>query len=285
MAAPLFMGGLFNFTDPLFGLQLYIWGWIFLIILAVVSWLGWRYGSWEAYKPVWGLFYAFKGESQAAFIFNAGLISELLAEKDAKCIFEYAKIKYTGVGRFKKYIFNYATVFLPDLPLAKAILYKYGGRNLDVEIAKKMQNHEWEKFSSVTLGGTHTDLILDADRWTVRESPQHKIIEAQCDVHNDGNPSDEIHAYSKYQRYLAEGKIPVPAGITPYITVPWSRIDSSFPVNQESNEVEGAIRQFAKEMEESENNSLSKYYWMILGGGLGFAALLLIVRMVMHYFG
>jgi hypothetical protein len=282
-AAPLFMGGVFNYVDPLFGLQLYIWGWIALLVLAVVSWLAWRYGQWEPYKPVWGLFYAFKAESQAAFIFNIGLVCELLSERDAKCIFNYAKWDYRGINAIQKWVFNYATVFLPDLPKAKAILYKYGGRNLDVEIAKKMQNHEWEKHSSVTLGGIHTDMILDGDNWTVKDSPQHKIIEAQCEVHNDGNESDQIHSYSKYMRYLLERKMPCPDGVKMFITVPWSRIDSAFPCYVPNNTMSGAKRQYARELEELDNNSLSKYYFPILGGGLGFAALLLICRMAMKF--
>lgn len=280
MAAPLFMSGVFNYTDPLFGLQLYIWGWIGMLIFAILSWVAWRYGQWDKYKPVWGLFHAFKAVSQAAFIFNLGLICELLSEKDAKCIFDYSKWKYTGLSKFRSLIFNYATVFIPEMPLAKSIIYKYGGRNMDVEIAKRMQNYEWEKHSSVTLGGIHTDMILDGDNWTIRDSPQHKIIESQCESHNDANPTDQIHAYSKYMRYIIERKLPKPDGIIDFINIPWSRIDAAFPILIGNNTMEGAKRQYARELEELDNNSLSRYYFPVLGGGLGLAALLLICRML-----
>jgi len=283
MAAPLFMSGVFNYVDPLFGWQLYIWGWIFIIVLSVVSWLAWRYGKWDKYKPVWGLFYAFKAVSQAAFIFNLGLICELLSERDAKCIFDYGKWKYTGVSRLRSLIFNYTTVFIPEMPLAKAIIFKYGGRNMDVEIAKRLQNYEWEKYSSVTLGGIHTDMILDGDNWTIRDSPQHKIIESQCETHNDGNPTDQIHSYSKYMRYIIERKLPKPDGIVDFITIPWSRIDAAFPILIGNNTMEGAKRQYARELEELDNNTLGQFYFPILGGGLGMAALLLICRMVIVF--
>lgn len=278
------MGGVFNFTDPLFGWQIYIWGWIAVIVLTVVIWLGFRYGSWEKYKAVWGLFDAYKAESQFAFIFNAGLFCEMLGERQAKCIFNYGNWSYQGVGRLKSFLFNYATVFLPDLPLAKAILYKYGKRNLDVEIAKKMQNYEWEKYSSVSSGGIHGDIILDSDNWTIPESPQHKIIENQCELYNDTSKTDQIHAYSKYQRYLIERKLPCPDGVKAFVTIPWTRIDAAFPINVGNNETSGATRQYARELEESEGNPLVKYYLPILFGGMGFAALILILRFALKFF-
>ena len=282
----LYFGGAFNFTDPLLGWQLYIWGWIAIVIASIITWVAFRYGSWEKYRPVWGLYYAFKGESHAAFIFNSELISELLSEKDAKCIFDYSKWNYKGLNKIQKIFFNYATVFLPNLPFAKALLYKFGGKNLDVEIAKKMQNGEWEQYSSATLGGIHTDLILDADRWSVPDSPQHKIVETTAEQWNDANPGDQIHAHPKFMRYLAEGKIKKPDGIKDFMVVPWSRIDSSFPIALESDETEGAVRQFAKELEEEDNQTLiSKNVHFILLGGMGFAVLLLAMRFAMHFLG
>lgn len=281
----LFLGGIFNYTDPFFGFQIYLWGFLAIMVMCVVAWLAWRYGQWEPYKPVWGLFYAFKAESQAAFIFNMGLVSELISERDAKCIFDYGSWKYTGIGWFKKFIFNYATAFLPDLPLAKAILYKYGGRNLDVEIAKKLQNYEWEKYSSVTIGGIHTDMILDADNWSVRESPQHKIIESFCEVHNEANPEDQIHSYSKFMRMILERKIAPPDGIKVFVNVPWSRIDAAFPIEKGNIEEAGAVRQFAKELEEADNNSLSKYYLPVLVCGVGIIFMILGFRIIGMLFG
>lgn len=274
----LWMGGILNYTDPLFGWQMYIWSWVFLIVLAGIAWLAWRYGQWEPYKPLWGLFYAFKGRSSAAFIFNMGLICELLSERHAKCIFDYSKWKYEGLNKFQALIFNYATVFIPELDLAHALLYKFGGVNMDVDIAKRMQNYEWESASSVTTGGIHVDMILDADDWSVQDSPQHKAIAAQCETLNEANPADQIHSYSKYQRLLIENKIQPAPGIKPFVTIPWTRIDSAFPIRVGNNTMSGARRQAAIEMEEEDATQFSKYYLPILFGCFGFAIVLLLIR-------
>ena len=207
---PLFMSGIFNYGDPIFNQPLYIYVWIMLVVLAVMCWVVWRYAKWDAFKPFHGLFYAYKASSQAAFIFNKGLISELLSERDAKCIFEYSKWSYElpntkipVIGNKLQHIFfNYATAFLDNLDYTHALLYKFGGKNMDVEIAKKLQGYEWESESSVTTGGIHCDLILDADNWSVKGSPQHAIVESTAFQHNDANPDDQIHAYPKFQKML-----------------------------------------------------------------------------------
>lgn len=287
------MGGLFNITDPLFGWQLYIWGWIGFIFLSIICWVVWRYAKWEPFKPLWGLYYAYKGESHAAFIFNRGLICELLSEKDAKCIFDYSKWEYEDeswinklpiIGRIKKIFFNYAKVFLPELDFAHSVLYKFGGRNMDVEIAKKLQNYEWESASSVNAGGIHVDMILDADNWSVKKSPQHKAIIKHCETLNEANQTDQIHSYSKYQRLLIENKISPADGITPFVTIPWIRIDSTFPIKVGDNTTLGATRQAAIEMENEDATQLSRYYLPILVGSFGFAALILLVRIVPFIF-
>ena len=280
----LYLGGIFNYTDPLFGFQLYIWSWLALIFLSVIAWLAWRYGQWEPFKPLWGLYHAFKASSNAAFIFNMALICELWSERQAKCIFDYSKWTYEGIAAWQKPFFNYATAFLPDLDFAHALLYKYGGRNMDVEIARKMQNNEWEEASSVNAGGIHTDMILDADSWSVRASPQHKIVEKFCETHNQANESDQIHSYPKFQRLLSERVITAPEGIKPFVTIPWVRIDSTFPIDVGDNTTLGAVRQAAIEMENEDATSLSKYYFPILGGGFGFALLLLAMRFSIHIF-
>ena len=87
----LFMGGILNYGDPVFNQPIYIYFWILLVIASILCWVAWRYGKWNALKPFHGLYYAFKAQSQAAFIFNMGLISELVSEREAKCIFDYSK--------------------------------------------------------------------------------------------------------------------------------------------------------------------------------------------------
>jgi hypothetical protein len=278
--APLFMGGLFNYSDPILNQPLYIYLWLMLIALSILCWLGWRYGSWKSFEAMHGLYYAFKAGSQAAFVFNSGLVADLVSEKEAKNIFDYSKWSYEGLSKVQAFLFNYATIFLPKLDFAHAILYKFGGRNLDVEIAKSLQNFEWEATSSVVLGGTHVDLVLDSDRWSIRESPQHEIVESLATQWNDANPTDQIHAYPKFQKYLIEGKIDCPPGIIKGLTISWTRIDQAFPINVANSEAAGPVREMALEMEQEEAMEFRKYYFYILGGGLGFAILIVMIRFI-----
>jgi hypothetical protein len=291
----LWVGGLLNITDPIFGIQLYKWSWLFLLITAGMIWLAYRYGKWEGYKPLWGIYYAFKAKSKAVFIFNRRLHAELLSERDAKCIFKYKEwftepCKYNFetkqfdpvpnwpmLGWLQKKIWYYPQAFL-DIDVAHGMLYKFGGTNHDVDIAKKMQNYEWDDAHSVNSGGILIDIILDADSWSVSTSPQHRIIERTAEQWNEANPDDQIHAYPKMQRYFLEGKLQVPLGIHPVELTSWPRMDAGCPVNIEDNTMAGARRQEEKDEDEKQNNPFSKYYMPLAIGGFGFAILILIFR-------
>jgi len=283
------MGGIFNIIDPLFKWQLYIWSWVAFIILTICCHLIWYYSKWMPFKPLHGLYYAFKAGSYAAFVMNPSLRCELISEREGKCIFDYSKVDYRFeysnfigriIVRFKKIFFNYASLYLDDIGKWKAFLYKIGKRNMDVEIARKLQNYEWEESPSVIIQGINTDIIIDGDNWTFRPSPQHKAIEAQTDHWNEINKDDEIHSYSKLQRYYLLNKLTPPLGVKDKILVPWIRIDSAFPINLEDNEMSGARRQAAHEMNEEERNPLAKYYLPILGGGIGLGVLMYLLRFI-----
>lgn len=294
----LFLGGIFNIVDPFFGLTIYQWFWIMITFASICVWLAFRYGVWEKYRVLWGLYDAFKAMSNAVFIFNMNLQIELWSEARAKCIFDYSKNKYEGFskewlgfkGWIEKFLFNYATVYLDEDELnpLMAVIYKYGHRNMDKEIARKLQNNEWESKPTVTVGGTDSEIILDADNWTLRDppSPQHKAVESFCEVWNEGNSTDQIHTYFKFQRYLNNGridlsKIPSLNGkIKQKIGVPWVRIDATFPVAIEDNEEAGARRQQAEDEMTADKNAINKFIPYILGGGLGFAILIYVVRVI-----
>jgi hypothetical protein len=271
------MNGIFNYE--LIGIPMYIYSWIFLLVIIVLCWIVWRYIKWPQFRPFWGIFFAYKAQSQAAFIFNRGLISELVSEREAKCIFDYSKWSYEGLSKLQAFFFNYATVFLPNLDYGHAILYKFGGRNMDVEIAKKLQGYEWEAESSVTTGGIHCDIILDADNWSVKDSPQHAIVETTAEQWNDANPEHQVHAYPKFQKMLLTGTLNCPPGIVTTVTVPWSRIDAAFPKGMTSK-APGPVREIALEMENEDKMELKQYYLPVLFAGVGFAVLLLVIRVV-----
>jgi len=300
MTTVLFLGGIFNIVDPFFGIQIYAWIWVILLMLAVGFWLAFRYGVWEKYRAMWGLYHAYKAMSKAAFIFNLELVLELWSEARAKCIFDYSKINYTGFEEYpwmeggplrswiERRIFNYATVYLPDLDPLLAILYKFGNRNMDVEIATHEQNGEWEDApSSVSVSGIDTDIILDADSWTVETSRQHKEIERFAEMHNQANQTNQIHTYMKFQRLLLDGTIKQEGAylqnIKPMVTIPWSRIDAVFPIFVKDNEEGGARRQQAKDEDDADKNEFSRYIPYVLGGGFIFAVGVLIARMAMLF--
>ena len=62
----LFLGGIFNVVDPFIFVQIYIWLWVLITFISICMWVLFRYGVWEKYKVLWGLYYAFKAESNAA---------------------------------------------------------------------------------------------------------------------------------------------------------------------------------------------------------------------------
>jgi hypothetical protein len=90
----LMFGGLFNIVDPVFGLELYMWAWGFLLVFIGVSYLLGKYVLWNPYTPFHGLYWAWKSGSNAAMIFDHALVGEMVDEKTAKCIFDYSQEEY-----------------------------------------------------------------------------------------------------------------------------------------------------------------------------------------------
>lgn len=293
MTSVLFMGGLFNVIDPVLGWTLYMWSWIALIILIGIAWAFWYYRGWKPFEPLHGLYYAMKNGSTVAFIFDATLVGEMVAERDAKCIFRYADDEYeieipdiripilrNLIVWYKTKIFYYPTKYLDISPL-KAIVYKIAGVNKDVEIARLLEGGVWERSASVVCSGVPVDIVIDMDNWTIKNSRQHKAIVASAKMWNELNPTDQIHSYRKYAEYLKkENGIPTPPELTPQVIVPWQRIDAAFPLDLDENEWAGKKRQMAKDMEDEESGIMNRLSIYLLCGELGIAALLLIVRLV-----
>ena len=288
MTSALFLGGIFNIVDPVFGLQIYLWGWLFLFICMVLSWIGWYYKGWKPYEALHGLYYAMKNGSTVAFIFDAHLVGEMVAERDAKCIFRYAEDEYEidvpeyPIIRpilvwFYTKAFYYPTKYL-DIPLPIAIVYKIGGVNKDVEIARHLENGDWERSASVVCTGVPVDIIVDMDNWTVRGSKQNRAIVETARKWNELNQNDQIHSYRKFQHYILTNMIPCPQELRPMVTIPWQRIDAAFPLDLEENEWAGKKRQMAADMEEEDSGDLNRFIMWILIGGLGMAALILLLR-------
>lgn len=285
MTSVLFFGGLFNYTDPIFGWPLYFWGWVVLLIFSALAYAFFHFGKWKAFGPMQGLYYAYKDGSNAAFIFDHSLIGEFVPERTAKCIFDYSKWNYEmpGVsGWFKKYVFYYPTAFLDDISPLHGLVYKFGKVNKDVAIARKLEGGEWERFPSVVCGGVPVDIIVDTDNWTIRSTHQHKAIEREALAWNENNPDDQVHSYSKFQRYLLEGKIICPE-LKKDHPVSWTRINAGFTTDMEATEYTGKIIQMSEQQYNEDAISKNKLGWGVLIGGVGFAILILVFRLITYF--
>lgn len=286
------MGGIFNITDPVFMQPLYIWAFVIVIILIGLSWAEWYYRGWKPYEPLHGLYYAMKNFSTVAFIFDGNLVGEMVAERDAKCIFNYADDEYEIevpdipfvrpilIWAYTK-IFYYPTKYL-DIPPTKALIYKLGGVNKDVEIARLLEGGDWERSAAVVCTGVPVDIIIDTNYWTIKNSKQHRAIVNAARQWNEINPTDQIHSYKKFQNYIIAGYIKCPEELKVESIVPWQRIDAAFPLDLDENEWAGKKRQMAADMDNEDGINLNKFAIFLLLGGLGIAALVLLVRLAAY---
>lgn len=290
MADSLFLGGVFNIVDPVIRWQLYLWGWVALFIFTGICALFWHFLKWKPLAPFHGLYHEWKNGGNTAFIFDGDLRGEMIAERNAKCIFDYSKATYVlntdGIpvlGRIRRFFFYYPTAYLKNIGWLHAIVWKFGGVNKDVDIARFLQNGEWERNPSVICAGVPVDIVIDTDNWTLPDSKQHKAIENCADMWNELNPKDQIHSYSKFSRYLIEGKITCPE-VKKEAIAPWIRIDGSFPTEFKDNELAGKKMQMAIKADEDDRTALNGLGIKVLIGCVAFAALILISRVLAAFF-
>ena len=286
----LFFGGAFNTADPIFNFPIYIWLWVVLVILAIVFAIIHHFVRWKPLAPFHALFYEWKNGGNVAFIFDGDLRGEMVEEKIAKCIFDYSKQEYVlptdgkpVIERINRWLFYYPTAYL-KIDFAHAIFYKLTGVNKDVEIAKSLQNGEWERNPSVICTGVPVDIVIDTDNWTIRASKQHAAIERAAELWNDANPTDQIHSYGKFQRYLISGKIACD-GLAKTAIAPWIRIDGSFPTEMKENEWAGKKMQMAVNADEQDSGFFNSIGLKVLAGGVAFGILLIIIRFASKMFG
>lgn len=286
----LFLNGMFNITDPVLHWQLYIWAWIILLVLAAISAIIHHFVRWKPLTPFHGLYHEWKNGGNTAFIFDKDLRGEMVSERLAKCIFDYSKVDYVlptdGIpvlGRIRRWFFYYPTAY-KDVHISplEAIVYKFGGVNKDVEIARSLQNGEWERNPSVICAGVPVDIVIDTDNWTIPHSKQHRAIEKCADMWNELNPTDQIHSYSKFQKYLTDGKLTCP-DIQANAVCEWARIDGSLPTDLKDNEFAGKKMQMAISADVAENTFLNHLGIKVLIGGIVFGALLLLARLAIVF--
>lgn len=289
MSSTLFAGGIFNTVDPVTNfVTLYMWSWLVLIIFIGFAHAGMYFRGWKPLAPMHGLYYAMKNSSTVAFIFDALLVGELVAERDAKCIFNYAEGEHGedyeieipeggifGLPGFSKLriwwytkIYYYPTKYLKNIDPIHAIIYKIGGVNKDVEIARFLEGGKWDRSASVVCAGVPVDIVVDMDKWTIKGSRQHEAVVRAARKWNENNPTDQVHSYQKFQDYLLNGNIPNPKELQQMAIVPWQRIDAAFPLDLDENEWAGKKWQKSKDEEDTEGGSIMKFTMYILLAGL-----------------
>jgi len=178
-------------------------------------------------------------------------------------------------------LFWYPTQYLKDIDWKQAALYKFGNVNYDCKIAQLLQGGEWDLYPVVNAAGIAVEWIFDSDHWCERRSRQHKAIVPSARAYNKENPNDQVHTYTKYQRYLTEGKIECPPEVRKDFLVPWVRIDLGFPFNLRNVDWGGKLRQMAKTKEAKRNSTLDTYMMALIVGGvmMFFGGLLLRILM------
>lgn len=180
-------------------------------------------------------------------------------------------------------MFWYPTRYLKDIDWQQALLYKIGHVNYDCKIAQHLQGGEWDQYPIVNAGGIPVEWIFDSNHWCERRSRQHKAVVRSARAWNKEHPwskdnqGDEIHTYTKYQRYLTEGKIEAPPEIKKDYLVPWVRIDLGFPFNLRNVDWGGKLRQMAKTKQNQQNAATDKYFIpLVICGFVMFFGILLI---------
>jgi hypothetical protein len=181
-------------------------------------------------------------------------------------------------------LFFYPTHYLKDITWNEAIMYKIGGINYDCKIAQILQGGEWDRYPVVICGGIPVEIIYDTDQWCKKNSPQNKAIKKFARQWNLDHPDDQIHTFSKLQRYHDEGLIKdadIPEISFEYL-VPWVRIDSGFPYYPKAD-YDGKQRQMAQlKKKEKENISNTYIWWIVVAGVIGLLGIL-IIRAAMKY--
>jgi len=167
-------------------------------------------------------------------------------------------------------LFFYPTHYLKDISWQDAVKYKIGGINYDCKIAQILQGGEWDRYPVVICGGISVEIIYDIDQWCKKNSPQNKAIKKFTKQWNLDNPTDQIHTFSKLQKYHDAGFIKyedIPEISFEYI-VPWVRIDTGFPYYPTSD-YDGKLRQMAQLKNKERGGGVPIWYIVaIVGAGV-----------------
>lgn len=260
-----YLGGTFN-TPILFGIQLYIWIFVLIIIGIVISELIWRVSFWNPISPFHGLWYAFKNKSNAVFVFDLRQYWDLVSEGGAKLIFD--KSRYDSSTGMIASTINLAKFWSQEHIQFSEWFRNFRiwlfGTDYSVHTAKMLQG-DWEEFPLVTIGQTPAELIFDANHWSDNRSKDREHIARCVDIYNESNPDDEIHSLSKFYKYATmkpQPKIVCP-GVALTTAVPWTRVDSAFPLKRFKAAWAGFLRQTAEDLANKSTQDINRFAILI----------------------
>lgn len=246
-----FLGGIFNYPI-LFGVQLYFWLFIAGFLIIVGSEIFWRVTFWEPLHPFHGLYRSFIDNTKACLVGDLNLDWVLLSESAATIIFDPEEYDF-ALAEMGWWIRFRAWLYKPDFSAA---------------IAAQLEGKK-EEPTLITIGRIPTHLIIDAQWWTDRKSPQRQAIKKVCREWNKAHPDDQVHRFGTFIRYVDEGKIIPPEEVVMSYTIPWARIDAAFPLIRSDAAWAGFVRQLAEELAEMSMGDLGKWaIGILVFGGL-----------------
>ena len=259
-----YLGGTFN-TPILFGIQLYLWLAVGIIIMAIISELVWRVSFWNPMTPFHGLWYSFKSKSNAAFVFDLRQYWDLISEGGAKLIFDKTRYDFGDgfVGSIIKFVNFRSSEHISFAELFRSFRIWLFRTDYSVHTAKLLQG-DWDEYPLVTIGQTPSELIFDAYHWTDARSVDREQIAKCVDIYNETNPNDEIHSLSKFYRYatMKQPKIVCP-GVKLTVTVPWVRVDAAFPLKRYKASWAGFLRQMAEDLAGKMQGDINRFAILI----------------------
>ena len=261
-----FLGGLFN--TPILGFPLYLLFFPIAGILFILAYVFWVKMKWGMMTPFHGLWIAMNAGDEVVFKTDLHLNFVLKSEYGARVIFDRARYESIAV----------------DNTLRNRIRKLIRPGDPAVSIAKILQG-EWDSAPIVNIGSVPTSVLLDANGWTKDGSQEHAAIANECDIHNDANPNDQIHSLGKAWRYMNEGKIPVPKGVSLYVLIPWVRVDNAYPKSRNAASWGGFIRQIAENIQ---NGAYKEGFSMTWAGivvflvSIGISGMMFVMKIMTH---
>lgn len=272
----LFMGGVFNVA--LLGLPLYTFVWCFTLLVAGVLYVSLWAAWWKPLEPLKGVWFAQKFDTNCCLIFDKYFQGEIVDEASGKCI-----ISVENPDEFENPDKWGRLEGFPEESPIEAWWRKRQGVDRTVKWVEMQEKAPLERAGHVRIQGVRCDLICDSNNWSIRGSPAHTEIVEACVAYNEEHPDDQVYTYQKFARRVFEKKIPCPPKVELFEEIPWSYVDSCFPLQLGEHMYAGKKRELVTKLQEASADWIRKLAYIILLGGIGVSVLVLVIRLVLHF--